>query len=466
MTETVPTPQATVPLHPTPPDQEPPMKTFLIVWAGQLVSIVGTSLTWFGLSVWVYLESESVTQLSMMILAATLPRVLLSPVAGVFVDRWNRRWTMIVSDAASGLATAVIAVAFLFDFVSLPLLLVIGALSAAFEAFHWPAYQAATSLLVPKERYSQAAGMVQLAEAAGQLLAPFLGALMIAAGGVGLLIAIDAATFLLAITTLGFVRFPKPPPSEIGGKAAGTIWQETMFGFRYVYERHSLLALLVLFAGINLVLGFLSPAFIAFILAIGTTTTMGSIMSLGATGMIVGSIVASAWKVTSGRVVKLLWAVALLGVALILAGSSTAIPVIVAALWVGMLVLPIGNAMSQSLWMAKVELDIQGRVFAARSAIAQIGQPIALLLAGPIIDGLFVRLMAGDSPTAGVLEAIVGSGEHAPYAAFLLIIGFGTIVLAFVGYLYRPLRDVESILPDVLPDAAAAPHSERQGEVG
>lgn len=95
-------------------------RTFLTVWIGQLASIIGTSLTWFGLSVWVYLESGSVTQLSMMILAATLPRILLSPVAGVFVDRWDRRWAMILSDGVSGLGTVVIAVAFFTDTVSFP----------------------------------------------------------------------------------------------------------------------------------------------------------------------------------------------------------------------------------------------------------------------------------------------------------------------------------------------------------
>ena len=110
----------------TSPQQLPTsMRTFLIVWSGQFLSIVGTSLTWFGLSVWVYLETDSVTKLSMMLLAATLPRILLSPVAGVFVDRWDRRWAMILSDGVSGLGTVAIAVAFLTDSVTFPLLIVV-----------------------------------------------------------------------------------------------------------------------------------------------------------------------------------------------------------------------------------------------------------------------------------------------------------------------------------------------------
>jgi MFS family permease len=144
-------------------DAQARYRTFLIVWFGQLVSLVGSSLTWFGLSVWVFLETGSVTDLSLMLLASNLPRVLLSPIAGALVDRWDRRWVMILSDGASGVGTIVIALAFFTDSMSLGVLVVVGAVSSAFQAFQWPAYQAATTLLVPKERYSQASGMVSMA---------------------------------------------------------------------------------------------------------------------------------------------------------------------------------------------------------------------------------------------------------------------------------------------------------------
>jgi DHA3 family macrolide efflux protein-like MFS transporter len=110
-------------------------RTFLIVWFGKLVSLVGSSLTWFGLSVWVFLETGSVTSLSLMLLASNLPRVILSPVAGALVDRWDRRWVMILSDGASGLGTIVIALAFFTDSISLAVLVVVGGVASAFQAF-------------------------------------------------------------------------------------------------------------------------------------------------------------------------------------------------------------------------------------------------------------------------------------------------------------------------------------------
>lgn len=434
-------------------------RTFLTVWSGQLVSIVGTSLTWFGLSIWVYLETGSVTQLSLMMLAANLPRIALSPIAGALVDRWDRRWAMIVSDGLSGVGTLVIAVAFLTDTISIGLLVVVAALISTFEAVHWPAYQAATSLLVPKERYAQASGMVQMAEAAGQLMAPFLGGAFVALGGIGILIAVDVVTFLIAVATLAIVRFPKPPVTAEGAASVGTIWQESAYGFRYVWRRHPLLALLVSFAALNLVLGFIGPVFIAYMLSFTTETTMGLIMSLGATGMLVGSIAASAFRVTSGRVLRIVLAAMILGVMLVVVASSTSLIVILIALFVGMLVVPYASAMSQSIWMAKVEPDVQGRVFSVRSMIAQITNPVALALVGPLADRVFVPLMEGDSDVAGWFATITGTGPGAGYAAFFVVLGIGSVLVAAGAWAYGPLRNLERDVPDAEGLPTDAEHS-------
>ena len=135
-------------------------RTFLIVWLGQVVSLVGSSLTWFGISIWVFLETGSVTQLAVVLLASQLPRILISPIAGTYVDRWDRRWAMILSDAGAGAGTLMMVVLYLTGNMTIPALAAIAAVSGVFQAFQFPAYQAATTLLVPKERYSQASGMV------------------------------------------------------------------------------------------------------------------------------------------------------------------------------------------------------------------------------------------------------------------------------------------------------------------
>lgn len=291
-------------------------RTFYIVWFGQVVSLVGSGLTWFGLSIWVFLETGSVTSLSMVLLASNLPRIALSQVAGALVDRWDRRWAMILPDAGSGVGTLVIFVLFLNDAASIPALVAVAAFSSAFQAFQWPAYQAAITLLVPKRNYQRASGLVQMAEAISQLIGPLFAAVVIVNWGVIGLVLIDITTFTFAIGTLLAERFPRPPQTDAGKEAKGTLWFETLYGFRYILARHGLFALLVFFMAINLVFGFISPLMVAYMLSIGSETTLGVVFTLGGTGMLVGSVIASTWSGTDRKVRGIMVLAIVLGVML------------------------------------------------------------------------------------------------------------------------------------------------------
>jgi DHA3 family macrolide efflux protein-like MFS transporter len=425
-------------------------RTFLIVWFGQVISLVGSSLTWFGISIWVFLESGSVTQLAVVLLASQLPRILLSPIAGTFVDRWDRRWVMILSDAGAGAGTLVMVALYLTGNLSIPALAAIGAVSGAFQAFQYPAYQAATTLLVPKERYSRASGMVQLAEAIGNLVAPVLGGIMITVGGLGLLVAIDVVTFLFAVVTLLIVKFPKPPASEAGAQSAGTVWQETLFGFTYLYERKGLFGLLVYFATINLAFGAIMPLITAYLLSFTDAATMGTLFSLGATGMLVGSVIASTWRGVEHKVAAILVSGAVLGGAVGFVGIVTSLPLVVLGIFAVMFTLPLANSFSQAIWMSKVDPDVQGRVFATRSAIAGAAVPISLVLVGPIADRIMVPLMTGTSSFGLWLQGIFGSGVTAAYGLFFVVVGLSVMAISGVTWLIGPVRYLERDIPDAV----------------
>ncbi len=426
----------------------PGERTFLIVWGGQVVSLIGSSLTWFGLSIWIFLETGSVTALSMVLLGSQLPRIVLSPVAGALVDRWDRRWAMILSDLGSGLGTVLIAALFVLDAVTIPWLVAIAAFSSVFQAFQWPAYQAAISLLVPKAKYQRASGMVQMAEGISQVAAPFIAAAVIAFWDVLGLILIDIATFTVAVLTLLVVRFPRPPKSAVGESAKGSLWSESLFGFKYLLQRHGLMALLAFFAALNLAFGAIGPLIIAYMLSIGSELTLGTTMTIGSTGMIVGSIIASVMKPARRKVRGLILSSVVLGVTLGTVAVTSNLVVITGSIWIAMCSLPIGMAMSQAIWLAKVEPDVQGRVFAARGMIAQATIPIAYLLAGPLADNVFVPLMTGDSALGEFLQGIIGAGEAQGYAMFFLSLGAIVLIACAAGYAYGPLRNVETDLPD------------------
>ncbi len=440
-------------------------RTFLIVWFGQVISIVGSGLTWFGISIWVFLESGSVTQLAVVLLASQLPRILISPIAGTFVDRWDRRWVMIISDAGAGAGTLVMVALYITGNLTIPALAAIGAVSGAFQAFQFPAYQAATTLLVPKERYSQASGMVQMADAIGNLVAPALGGIMVALGGLGLLIAIDVATFTFAVGTLLVVRFPKPPVSEAGADAKGSVWHETKYGFKYIFARKGLFGLLLYFAAINFAFGGIMPLVTAYLLSITDAATMGIVFSLGSTGMLVGAIIASTWRGLDNKVLGIIGMGVVLGAAMALVGSVASLPVIVIGFWGAMFVLPIGGAFSQAIWMAKVDPDVQGRVFAVRSAVSQAAIPISLLAVGPLADRVLVPLMTGDSQIGTWLQAVFGSGATAAYGLFFVLAGLSVVAMSVFAWTIGPIRHVERDIPDavglpsegdIVPDAAPA----------
>lgn len=423
-------------------------RTFLIVWFGQVISLVGSGLTWFGISIWVFLESGSVTQLAIILLASQLPRIVLSPIAGTFVDRWDRRWVMILSDAGAGLGTLVMVALWVTGNLTIPALAVIGAVSGAFQAFQQPAQQAATTLLVPKERYSRASGMVQMADAIGNLVAPALGGIMVALGGLGLLIAIDVVTFVFAIGTLVVVRFPKPSASKAGAESKGTVWHETKYGFSYIFARKGLFGLLLYFTAINFAFGGIMPLVTAYLLSITDEATMGVVFSLGSTGMLVGAILASTWRGLENKVLGIVGMGAILGAMMVLVGVVPSLPIIVFGFWCAMFVLPLGGAFSQAIWMAKVDPDVQGRVFAVRSAVAQAAIPVSLLLVGPLADRVFVPLMNGHSSLGTWLQGILGSGNTAAYGLFFALAGLSVVAMSGVAWLIGPIRHVERDIPD------------------
>jgi MFS family permease len=250
-------------------------KTFLLIWFGQLVSLTGSGLTGFALGVWVYLSTGSVTKFALISLSTSLPGILFSPFAGALVDRWDRRVAMIVSDTGSGLCTFIIAVLFMVDRLEIWHIYILMGASSAFSAFQWPAYTAATTLLVPKNHYGRASGMVQIAEAVGMILSPLLAGSLVVLIGVQGVILIDFATFLFAVGTLLLVRVPRPPVSAEGKAGGGSLLQEAAYGWKYITARLGLLGLLLFFAATNFTFGIASVLFTPLVLSFTTPSVLG-----------------------------------------------------------------------------------------------------------------------------------------------------------------------------------------------
>ncbi len=427
------------------------MRTFLTVWAGQLVSITGTTLTGFGLQVWVYLKTGSVTRLALVSLAFALPSVLLSPFAGALVDRWDRRATMLGADLLAGAATLVIAVLYFggrLELWHLYLLAGVGALGNAFQA---PAWMASIPLLVPKKHLGRANGLVAANDAVALVAAPAIAGALLATVGLGAVLLTDVATFVVAVATLVAVRFPPPPRGEYA--PTGSLRADVAAGWRYLRERSGLLWLLVIYAGVNFVLAFADVLLIPMVVSFASEAAAGGVLSAAGVGMLAGSLAVSAWGGPKReRIAWIMGGIAVGGLCVIVSGLRASLPVIAAGSVALMLGVPVINTTSQVIWQLKVTPEMQGRVFALRRMVSQAAFPIGLLLSGPLADRVFEPLLTPQGGLADSVGRVIGTGAGRGIGFMFVLAGVGTILMAAAGWLHPRVRHVEEEIPDQIPD--------------
>jgi DHA3 family macrolide efflux protein-like MFS transporter len=440
---------------------------FVIVWIGQLISLLGTNMSAFALTIWAYKLTGSATALALVGFFFVTPMLIISPLAGAIVDRSNRKLMMMVSDLASGLATIAVLILYTSGRLEIWQLYITGAIQGVFQAFQWPAYSAAITTMLPKEQYGRANGLLSLAESGSNIFSPLLaGALLGVIGLVGIL-SLDIFSFIFAIGALLVVRIPQPRITEEGRKGRGSLLKESAYGFSYILERPSLLGLQIVFLLGNffhsIPFAILAPLILA---STGNNEiSYATVTSAGAIGAVVGGVAMSAWGGPKKRVNGVLtgWILnSLLG--LVLLGVGRSLPAWVAASFMGAFFIPIINGSNQAIWQAKVAPDVQGRVFSIRRLIAWFVTPISLLIAGPLADRAFEPAMK----TGGVLSAtfawLVGNNPGAGMALIFILCGLLATGVGISGYLVPVIRDAETLLPDqdTLPAAGSERHNRLQ----
>ncbi len=427
------------------------MTGFTVVWVGQMISMLGTGMTRFALTIWAWQLTGSATALALVGFFSFGPIVLFSPIAGALVDRWNRKLVMMLSDLAAGMSTVAIFLLYATGHLEVWHLYVAGAFAGTFESFQFPAYSAAITTMVDKKHYARASGMLSLAESISGIAAPALAGLLLVAIGINGILIIDMVTFVAAILALLMVAIPQPPRTAEGAEGSGSLWQESIYGFRYILARPSLLGLQMLFFMSNLLgtLGFtlLAPMILA--RTGSNSVVLGTVQSAFGVGGVVGGLLLATWGGPKRRVHGVL--LGFIGVSLLgqtLMGLGQILPVWVVAAFFFSAIIPILNGSNQAIWQQKVAPDVQGRVFATRRLIAQITAPLAMLMAGPLADFVFEPGMMAGGSLAATFGWLVGTGPGAGMALIFVISGLLGGFIGIVGYFSPTIRNAEDILPD------------------
>ena len=372
------------------------MRPFFTIWTGQAFSLLGSALVQFALVWWLTQTTGSATVLALASMMAMLPQVLISPLAGALVDRWNRRQTMIVADGLIALSAVVLAVLYALGRVQTWHVYVVMFLRAAGGAFHWPAMQASTSLMVPEKHLTRVAGLNQALQGLAAIVAPPLGAVLLDVLTVQTVLAIDVATAALAILALVLVRVPQPARAAAAeGASQGSVIADLREGLRFLWGWPGMLIVIGIAMGVNLLL---YPALSLQPLLVtkhfnGGALELAWLQSAFGIGFVAGGLTLGAWGGFKRRVLTGILGLVLsgLGFALVGLAPANALWLAVGAMFLAGFMNVIVNGSMYAMLQALVPPEVQGRVFTVVLSGSGAMAPLGLAIAGPLADALGER---------------------------------------------------------------------------
>ena len=364
------------------------LRGFFIIFSGQSLSLIGSNLVQFALVWWLTSTSGSAVVLAFASIVALLPQVFIGPFAGAYVDRWNRRLVMIVADAFIAAVTFILILLYVFNLVQIWHIYMLMFFRSLASAFHWAAMQASTSLMVPEEQLSRVAGLNQSLNALANIIAPPLGALLLAVMPIQNILAIDIGTAAIAIAPLLFILIPQPTnPKDLDSRSLLSTMKE---GIRFVWNWRGLRIITLIAMIINFLV---YPAFSLLPIHVTSFFNGGAIelawlQSSYSIGLILGGIALSVFGGNKKRVVTALAALAFNGLGLLIFGATPAnilLLAIVSVFFSG-LMNTIVNGTIFAVLQAEVPPEKQGRVFTLILSLSTSMALIGLVLAGPIAE--------------------------------------------------------------------------------
>ncbi|MCJ7694139.1 MAG: MFS transporter [Anaerolineaceae bacterium] len=390
-------------------------KRFFTIWTGQAFSQIGSRLVGFAFVWHLTTTTGSATVLAIASLMSILPDVIISPIAGVLIDRWNRRTVLIVTDLLTALLTLILALLFAFTNVQLWQIYIVLFIRAIFGAFQWPAMLTSTSMMVPKDQLSRVSGMNQTMSGVMGILAPPLGAFLVALIPMWGVLMVDVGTALIAVIPLFFFKIPQPQRKvdEVNpdAKVKITLWKDLVEGFKYVITLPGLLAIILTAMLINFLLG---PAFNLMPILV-TEYFQKGVIELGvgeaifSIGFLAGGLILSIWGGFKNRLFTTMFFMIIMGISIALVGfvPPNSFYLAMSMLGIAGIANPLVDGPLMAAMQSRVDPTKQGRVFTLLHSGASLAMPIGLAIAGPLSDKVGIQIWFIAGGVACIIAAIL-----------------------------------------------------------
>ena len=429
------------------------MRGLFIIWLGQMVSGIASSITAVALPIWIFSITESGTAVGILEFFFFGSYLLAVPFAGILIDRSNRKLMMLVYDCSSFIALTILLflqTAGLLDVWHLYVAAIFQGIGSAFQS---PSYAAAITTMVSKKQYIRANGLISLLYEVPGIFGPLLAGLMYIVIGLNGILFINLLAFAISIGVVLLVEIPEPPRTIEGELSHNKFLSEAFYGIKYILQRPNLLGLQLIFFTGNLFSGIALSAAVLYpmiLLRTGENTqTLGTIQSAGALASVLGGLFLTTWGGIKrpARAIIIAWLISsLFGLTLLGLGQTLVIWLI--AVVVDAIFDPIVNVSMDSFLQAKVPPDLQGRVFSASDFISQAMLPFAPLMAGYFGDRLFEPAMGTGGTLASMFGWLVGTGPGSGFGLLILLCGVGGALIGLAGYLIPSIRNIDILMPD------------------
>ena len=415
------------------------MKNFYKLWLGELISNIGSGMTAFALSVYVYEKTGSVSYVSLITLLSFMPSIILSPIGGLLADRYDRRLLMIIGDLFSGLGLVYILWNIQAGEKSIvPIFLGI-TFSSIFTSLLEPSYRATLTDILEEENYAKASGLIQAAGSAKYLISPVIAGMILSVADIRVILLLDILTFITTCLMIFLVR--KSMNSETQNYKKDS-FKGLLEGLFIIKENRGVYSLVIIMFFVCFFMGFIQILIRPMILALSSVKTAGMMESLCAAGLLIGSLWIGIAGIKKNYSKILAVACFFCGIFMSMTGVNENLAIIGISTFLFFSTLPFMNSCADVLVRVSVPNELQGRVWGLISLTAYI-------ISGIMADYIFEPMFNKNGILVENIGIIIGTGKGRGIGFMLILSGIGMFIMAIVIWKNGEIREVSEKCVDL-----------------